>query len=74
MKHTRHVLATAGLVRASQVVLAQAVAPVPASAPTRAEVRKEAREAVKAEKIEHGEADHDAGRPPSKPAGDAPGK
>lgn len=39
-----------------------------ASAPTRAEVRKEAAAANRAGKIEHGEADHDAGRAPPKAA------
>lgn len=67
MKHTRQVLAAASLLLASPFVLAQA-SPPPASAPTREEVSKQAREATKAGKIEHGEADHDAGRPSAKVA------
>lgn len=49
-------------------ISALATAQTATPSPTREQVRKEAIEANKAGKIEHGEADHDAGRPPAKPA------
>lgn len=68
MKRPRLLLLAACLAGGPCLVLAQAAAPQPpASAPTRDQVRQETREAVKAGKIEHGEADHAEGRPAAKP-------
>lgn len=67
MKSIRPVTALAGLLLVPALVFAQSAAPVAASSPTRDQVRKEAREALKAGTIEHGELDCAASRPPPKP-------
>jgi hypothetical protein len=56
------------LVAASVALPVAAQTAAPAKPLTRAEVRQQAASANMAGKIEHGEADHDAGRAPAKPA------